>query len=63
MGILSGFALGVLRGCFAELLGLFKLRTLAPAARPEFLRSWFYWFVTLGMILAGGFFGHDLYAL
>lgn len=52
--MLLGFAMGVLGGCFAELLGLFKLRTLARDARPEYLRSWFYWFVTSLMVLAGG---------
>jgi hypothetical protein len=46
-----GFTYGVLGGLFAELLGLFKLRTLAA---PEFLRSPFYWIVTVLMIVAGG---------
>lgn len=51
MGILGGFGWGVLGGFLAELLGLFQLRKQAP---PEFPRSRFYWFLTMGMILAGG---------
>jgi hypothetical protein len=52
--ILIGFSYGVLGGFFAELLGLFQLRKQAPGSLPQFLKSWFYWVITLAMILAGG---------
>ena len=45
---------GIIGGLFAELLGLYKLRTQAPAAFPSYLRTKFYWIVTAAMILAGG---------
>lgn len=48
------FLYGIFGGLLAELLGLYKLRTQAPAAFPSYLRSVFYWVVTIGMILAGG---------
>jgi len=48
------FLYGVVGGVFAELLGLYKLRTQAPAAYPAYLRSAFYWSVTTAMVLAGG---------
>jgi hypothetical protein len=48
------FLYGIFGGLLAELLGLYKLRTQAPAAFPSYLRSAFYWVVTIGMILAGG---------
>lgn len=48
------FMYGILGGFFAELLGLYKLRTLAPAAFPSYLKSKFYWIITVVMILAGG---------
>ena len=48
------FMYGVFGGLLAELLGLYKLRTQAPATFPAYLRSPFYWVVTIGMILAGG---------
>jgi hypothetical protein len=48
------FMCGVFGGLLAELLGLYKLRTQAPAAFPAYLCSPFYWIVTIGMILAGG---------
>jgi hypothetical protein len=38
----------------AELLGLFRLRHQAPDSFPEWLKSPFYWIITLLMILAGG---------
>jgi hypothetical protein len=48
------FIYGIFGGLLAELLGLYKLRTQAPAAFPSYLRSKFYWLVTIAMILAGG---------
>ncbi len=54
MGLLEGFGWGVFGGFLAELLGLFKLRHEAPGTFPEWLKSPFYWGVTVVMILAGG---------
>jgi hypothetical protein len=48
------FLYGVMGGVFAELLGLYKLRTQAPSAFPTYLRSGFYWSVTIAMVFAGG---------
>ena len=54
MGLLEGFLYGLVGGLLAELLGLFRLRQQAPGALPLWLKSWFYWVVTLLMALAGG---------
>lgn len=54
MSTLAGFGWGVVGGVFAELLGLWKLRQQAPSSLPEWLRSWWYWLITLAMIVAGG---------
>jgi hypothetical protein len=48
------FFYGICGGVAAELVGLYKLRTQAPSAFPLYLRTKFYWLVTVGMILAGG---------
>ncbi len=48
------FLYGTIGGLLAELLGLYKLRTQAPSAFPSYLKTIFYWLVTIGMILAGG---------
>lgn len=49
------FLYGIAGGALAELLGLFKLRHQARKDLPIWLKSPFYWIVTLLMILAGGF--------
>jgi hypothetical protein len=54
MGLLEGFVYGVVGGGLAELLGLFRLRHSARGSFPEWLKSPFYWIVTLLMILSGG---------
>jgi hypothetical protein len=54
MGLLEGFLYGVFGGFLAELLGLFKLRHATGDSFPEWLKSRFYWMVTILMILAGG---------
>ncbi len=41
-------------GLVAELLGVFELRHKVPADLPYWLRSKFYWWTVVGMILAGG---------
>ena len=56
MGTFEGFLYGLLGGGLAEVLGLFKLRQQAGAGGnlPAFLKSAFYWGVTLLMVSAGG---------
>jgi len=45
---------GVTGGFLAELCGLWKLRHELGEKLPPYLRSWFYWVMTLFMILSGG---------
>ncbi len=54
MSPMEGFFLGVFGGILAELLGLFALRHEPPGTLPKWLRSRFYWTLTVLMILAGG---------
>lgn len=54
MGLLEGFIYGIFGGVLAELLGLFKLRHEAKESLPVWLKSLFYWVLTVFMILAGG---------
>jgi hypothetical protein len=54
VGELAAFAYGVGGGMAAELLGLFRLRRKAPGQLPLWLKSPFYWLVTIAMMLAGG---------
>ena len=54
MGLLEGFLFGVLGGFMSEFLGLFKLRHKAPDNLPDCVKSFFYWFTTIGMICCGG---------
>ena len=54
MDITDGFMYGIAGGALAELFGLFKLRHEAPSAFPLWIKSWFYWLVTIAMMLAGG---------
>jgi hypothetical protein len=54
MGVLEGFAWGVLGGMFAELLGWFKLRFQSPEDFPSQMKTLEYWIVTVSMMLAGG---------
>jgi hypothetical protein len=51
---LVGFLYGALGGLLAELLGLFELRRQAPQDLPRWLKSPFYWVITVLMICAGG---------
>jgi hypothetical protein len=48
------FWLGVLGGVFTELLGHYKMRETAPEAFPKYLKSPYYWIVTVLMVFAGG---------
>ena len=54
MGILEILLFGMGGGFAAELVGLWKLRHRTRGELPEFLRSPFYWLVTVGMIVIGG---------
>src|ERR1700730_6174921 len=54
MGLIEGFAWGFLGGLLAELLGLFRLRHTSPEDFPTWIRTGYYWMVTVGMTLAGG---------
>lgn len=46
------FLYGILGGALGELLKWYSLRE-SPNL-PEYIRSWFYWVITVLMILAGG---------
>jgi hypothetical protein len=52
--LLETLAWGCFGGLLAELLGLYDLRERDEAELPSFLKSAFYWSVTLLMIAAGG---------
>ena len=54
MGIYEGFLYGLSGGFLAELLGLFQLRHQAPDNLPKYLKTIFYWSVTIAMMCAGG---------
>jgi len=54
MELIHTFLYGIVGGLFAELLGLFKLRRQATSDFPQWIKSIFYWIVTLCMIFAGG---------
>ena len=51
-GIIAVFSLGCLGGILVEFARWFKLRE--AKVFPEYSQSWFYWFMTIGMILIGG---------
>ena len=48
------FWFGALGGFFTELLGHYKMRETAPDAFPKYLKSPYYWVVTVLMVLSGG---------
>ena len=52
MDLLDGFLWGLFGGFIAEVLGLFRLRQ--QVNRPEYLKSPFYWIITVLMMCAGG---------
>lgn len=45
---------GMFGGGLAEVLGLWRLRHTAPAELPHYLRSPFYWVMTILMVTSGG---------
>jgi len=54
MGAIDILLYGMGGGLAAELVGFWKLRHTSRSELPEYLRSWFYWGVTLPMIGLGG---------
>ena len=54
MTLVQLFWLGALGGFFTELLGHYKMREMAPDAFPKYLKSPYYWVVTVLMVLSGG---------
>ena len=54
-GTLDVFIIGFLGGCAGELLGWYHLRLRSPEKLPRYLKSWFYWIVSLLMACMGGF--------
>jgi cytochrome c-type biogenesis protein CcmH/NrfF len=48
----AGFLWGLGGGVVAELLNLYGFRTLPT--KPQYLKTFYYWLVTVGMILVGG---------
>jgi hypothetical protein len=45
---------GLFGGLLAELAGLFEISRTAPADRPYWVGSPFYWIVAIGKVFAGG---------
>lgn len=45
---------GVLGGVLPEIFALYKLRHIKKGEKPDWLKSWFYWVVTIIMVLLGG---------
>ena len=54
LSLLDGFLLGVGGGLVPELYGLWQLRKTPKTDRPDWLLSYFYWFITSVMVLIGG---------
>lgn len=54
MSPFEGFLFGVLGGLFGEVLGLFKLRHQPVGLLPAWVKSPWYWAMTILMILSGG---------
>jgi len=50
----DGFLFGVLGGLFGEILSLFKLRHQPVKLLPIWVKSPWYWTMTILMILSGG---------
>jgi len=52
MTILEGFVYGIFGGAISEVVGLYKIRTLANL--PKTFKSKSYWLITALMIVCGG---------
>ncbi|GGD38124.1 hypothetical protein [Pseudoxanthomonas indica] len=50
----EAFGLGIAGGLTSEMHALYRYRKHALARRPDWIRSPFYWFSTLPIVLAGG---------
>jgi hypothetical protein len=46
---------GIAGGVLAQFIELWKFRENAPEELPKFLKSFFYWAMTIIMVLIGGF--------
>ncbi len=54
LALFDGFMLGVAGGAISEFYALYNLRHSFHESKPGYIKSWFYWVVTLCMILLGG---------
>ncbi|MEL0607164.1 hypothetical protein [Vibrio echinoideorum] len=54
MPALDVFFWGVIGGALPETLALYKLRHNKKGDKPDWLKSYFYWLVTLFMVSLGG---------
>lgn len=54
MTLLQGFGWGLLGGVLPEFYILYNLRQDFHSSKPKWVGSWFYWIVTIGMVLLGG---------
>lgn len=50
----DGFLWGLLGGVLPEFYALYKIRQDFHAKSPRWVTSWFYWTVTVVMVLLGG---------
>ena len=53
MGLVEGALFGAVGGSLVELYGLYQLRRRSKSQRPAWLKSPFYWLVTILMIVVG----------
>jgi len=54
-GFWTVFLFGCLGGTLAEIVGWFELRTAKPEDFPDYVKYWYYWFLTILMCIIGGF--------
>ncbi|EOB1224824.1 hypothetical protein V5G98_16975 [Vibrio cholerae] len=54
MSVEEVFMWGVIGGILPEALALYKLRRTKKGERPDWLRSGFYWAITIAMVCLGG---------
>ncbi|HEY9829237.1 MAG TPA: hypothetical protein V6D26_01570 [Stenomitos sp.] len=54
MNISEGFFWGITGGALPEIYALYKLRQDFHSNKPGWINSWFYWVITLAMVLLGG---------
>ncbi|WFF79199.1 hypothetical protein [Delftia tsuruhatensis] len=54
MGALEAIAFGCVGGALSEVYSIYQLRKRSKNQRPAWLKSPFYWFNTIVMILLGG---------